>query len=47
MAPQVRDGTFRASDGCALSYTLRSSGRAGAPRFALIHALALDRSMWD
>ena len=30
-----------------LSITHRPSPRAGAPRLALIHSLALDRSVWD
>jgi 3-oxoadipate enol-lactonase len=34
------------SDGCTLDYTVRES--PGAPhRIALIHSLALDRSIWD
>ena len=36
--------TFSTSDGCAISYTLH--GKKG-PRLALIHSLALDRSVWD
>jgi 3-oxoadipate enol-lactonase len=46
MAAQ-RDGIFRAADGCALSYTLRDNVQSGAPRYVLIHSLALDRSIWD
>ena len=30
-----------------LSHTHRAAARAGAPRLALIHSLALDRSVWD
>ena len=41
------DGTFNTSDGCALSYTLHPGPNADAPRVALIHSLALDRSIWD
>jgi 3-oxoadipate enol-lactonase len=42
-----QDGTFAASDGCAISYTIHRAPEAGAPRLALIHSLALDRSVWD
>lgn len=35
----------RAKDGTRLSYTLHPA--AGKPRLALIHSLALDRSIWD
>jgi len=40
----VADGTFSTSDGCAISYTLHG---AKGPRLALVHSLALDRSVWD
>ena len=40
-------GTFSTSDGCAISYTLHAGPAAGAPRIALVHSLALDRSIWD
>jgi 3-oxoadipate enol-lactonase len=33
--------------GAMLSITHRPSPQAGAPRLALIHSLALDRSVWD
>jgi 3-oxoadipate enol-lactonase len=33
-------------DGAELIYTLHESGKAGAPRLALVHSLALDRSIW-
>src|SRR6185503_6936887 len=33
--------------GTMLSITHRPSPEAGAPRLALIHSLALDRSVWD
>src|SRR2546421_13108554 len=33
--------------GTMLSITHRPSREAGAPRLALIHSLALDRSVWD
>ena len=34
-----------AKDGTKLSYTLHPA--PGKPRLALIHSLALDRSIWD
>lgn len=40
-------GTFHTSDGCAIAYTLHAGPAAGAPRVALVHSLALDRSIWD
>ena len=39
------NGSFKASDGCEISYTLHP-GKGGA-RVALVHSLALDRSIWD
>lgn len=39
-------GEARTRDGVPLSYTLRRAP-AGAPRIALVHSLALDRSLWD
>ncbi len=41
------NGTFKTTDGCAISYTLHAGPAPGAPRVALIHSLALDRSIWD
>jgi 3-oxoadipate enol-lactonase len=43
-------GSFIAPDGCPIAYTLRAASPGGAqirPRIALIHSLALDRSVWD
>jgi 3-oxoadipate enol-lactonase len=37
--------TAKAQDGCLLSYRLHP--RAGKPRLALVHSLALDASLWD
>jgi 3-oxoadipate enol-lactonase len=37
----------RTSDGCLISYTLRPAARADAPRLALVHPLALDRTIWS
>jgi len=39
------DGIFRTSDSCEISYTVHPA--PGKPRVALIHSLALDRSVWD
>lgn len=39
--------TFTLTDGSTLAYSLRPSSRPGAPRLALVHSLALDRSVWD
>lgn len=43
--PKIAGSTAR--DGAELQYALYESGRPGAPRLALIHSLALDRSVWD
>jgi 3-oxoadipate enol-lactonase len=43
----VTDKTFTTGDGCAISYTLHAHANAGAPRAALVHSLALDRSIWN
>ncbi len=40
----MSEGTYTAPDGCAISYTLH--GGTGK-RLALVHSLALDRSVWD
>jgi 3-oxoadipate enol-lactonase len=40
-------GFFQTQDGCAIGYTLQPAHAAGAPRLALIHSLALDRTIWD
>ncbi|WP_439551258.1 alpha/beta fold hydrolase [Falsiroseomonas sp.] len=37
----------RASDGLALAYGIAPARKAGAPRIALLHSLALDRSFWN
>ncbi len=41
------DGTFKAADGCVIEYTQHASPGTDAPRVALIHSLALDRSFWN
>src|SRR4051812_16915229 len=43
----AQDASFSTSDGCRISYTLRSIPGGRAPRLVLIHSLALDRSVWD
>jgi 3-oxoadipate enol-lactonase len=45
--PTVTSNTLTLADGSVLAYTLRSAGKANAPRLVLIHSLALDRSVWD
>jgi 3-oxoadipate enol-lactonase len=39
------DRTFRTTDECEISYTVHPA--PGKPRLALIHSLALDRSVWN
>jgi 3-oxoadipate enol-lactonase len=39
------EGSFRTKDGCEIVYSVHPA--AGKPRVALIHSLALDRSVWD
>jgi len=46
MGKSVTD-SFRTSDDCSIAYTLHPAPHAGAPRVALVHSLALDRSIWD
>ncbi len=41
------DGTFKTSDGCVIEYTRHAAPGDDAPRVALIHSLALDRSFWN
>jgi 3-oxoadipate enol-lactonase len=43
----VQQGSFSTSDNCTISYTLHHSPSRAAPRLALIHSLALDRTIWD
>ena len=47
MTAGAGDATFETSDGSAIAFTLHRAPEAGAPRLALIHSLALDRSVWD
>lgn len=39
--------TFTTKDGSRIDFTLHGAPRSGAPRIALVHSLALDRSVWD
>ncbi|HTR38943.1 MAG TPA: hypothetical protein VMH80_23720 [Bryobacteraceae bacterium] len=39
--------SFQTHDGCAIGYTLRTARDVHDPRLALIHSLALDRTIWD
>jgi 3-oxoadipate enol-lactonase len=43
----LKHATFTLSDGATLAYTLSAAPTTGAPKLALIHSLALDRSIWD
>lgn len=47
MQTTAQEGMFTTSDGTTIAFTRRPSPRRGAPRLALIHSLALDRSVWD
>ena len=44
--PKTQDGECRTRDGTRLVYTLRDAG-PDAPRVALVHSLAMDRSFWQ
>ena len=43
----TEEGRFKTKDGCAISYTVHRAAMPRAPRLALIHSLALDRSIWS
>src|SRR5687767_9471921 len=43
----LKHTTHTLSDGATIAYTLRAAPQPGAPKLALIHSLALDRSIWD
>ena len=47
MAPFSTQEIFTTADAAAIAFTRWLAPRAGAPRLALIHSLALDRSVWD
>ena len=47
MPSDIETATFQTSDQCDISYTLHPAPVAPAGRIALIHSLALDRSIWD
>ncbi len=44
--PDEVQGKFTTGDGCEIAYTLHAHAKPDAPRVALIHSLALDRSIW-
>ena len=44
---RATEATFITNDGCAIAYTLHTHPDENAPRVALIHSLALDRSIWN
>src|SRR5436190_1502826 len=41
------DSWFKTLDGCDIAYTLHPAPQPEAPRVALVHSLALDRSIWN
>ena len=47
MTSHARDGAFQTSDGSTIAFTVHPAPHPDAPRLALIHSLALDRSVWD
>ena len=47
MTIRAHHDTFTTSDGTPLSFTRREAPKPGAPRIALVHSLALDRSVWN
>jgi 3-oxoadipate enol-lactonase len=47
MHPNTQSEYFKSSDGCGIAFSLTGSRDPVAPRIALIHSLALDRSIWD
>jgi 3-oxoadipate enol-lactonase len=47
MTSPARDAVFQTSDGSMIAFTVHPAPRPDAPRLALIHSLALDRSVWD
>lgn len=43
--PSTVESSFKTTDGCDISWTLRKAN--GPDRIALIHSVALDRTIWD
>ena len=43
----ARNDMFATSDGTSIAFTHRPAPSPAAPRIALVHSLALDRSVWD
>jgi 3-oxoadipate enol-lactonase len=44
---RARDGAFQTSDQSTIAFTVHAAPHSDAPRLALVHSLALDRSVWD
>jgi 3-oxoadipate enol-lactonase len=47
MANNMKENTFKTSDNCPISYTVRPANKPGAARLALVHSLALNGSIWN
>ena len=47
MPAAAQHETFTTSDGSTIAFTRRDSPKPDAQRLALVHSLALDRSVWD
>jgi len=47
ISPESENKTFTTSDNCSIAYRLRPATAPGVPRLALVHSLALDRSIWN
>jgi 3-oxoadipate enol-lactonase len=47
MSKDSRAKTFTTSDNCAISYRLRPESNSGTARLALVHSLAMDKTIWD
>jgi len=43
----LKHATFNLTDGSTIAFTLRAASTPAARKIALIHSLALDRSIWD
>jgi 3-oxoadipate enol-lactonase len=47
MTVALKHASMTLSDGATLAFTLRAAPQPRAPKLALIHSLALDRTIWD
>jgi 3-oxoadipate enol-lactonase len=47
MRNELQKKNFTTSDNCSIAYTLQPAREPGGQRLALIHSLALDRSIWN